>query len=79
MPGAVSATATVRVPTQRKLAAEQAQHAQAAAQQPEGSGATAAQRGLPGFNPAASMQTGQVCMHQTDRHDSRPLACTAAA
>ena len=47
---------------QRKLAAEQAQQAQAAAQQPEGSGASAAQRGqLPGFNPAASLQNGQVC------------------
>ena len=48
---------------QRKLAAEQAQQAQAAAaQQPEGSAASAAQRGLPGFNPAASLQNGQVCI-----------------
>ena len=45
---------------QRKLAAEQAQ-ALALAQQTDGSGASSAQRGLPGFNPAASLQNGQVC------------------
>ena len=51
--------------SQRKLAAEQAQ-AQASAQQTEGSGANSAQRNLPGFNPAVSLQNGQVhvCPHR---------------
>jgi len=82
MMGAVSAPGTrkwkpkTKMMLQRKLAAEQAQQAQAAAQQPEGSGASAAQRGqLPGFNPAASLQNGQVCVPaKASRQAGRLLA-----